>query len=297
MFADAISKATSIEGLSVALVGPGRVGTSLGSWLRDRGAEIAWIAGRRPDSARRTATALGGEAVELGTLPGKPWNLLLLAPPDALLASIAESLASDSTASSPTADPGRRIALHTSGSQPASVLTPLREAGLAVGSLHPLLGFPDIRRQPVPGTVYGIDGDESACNLARRLALALGGTAAQVPAEQRLLYHYCATLAAGGISTLLAVVEELADGVGLDPAIRIGMLNLTRAAVDAAAGATDAASTITGPIARGDCELARRQLLAAVERSADLEPLLTTLHAESERQVARGRSRSRPSHE
>lgn len=293
MFADAIARATPIEGLVVALVGPGRVGTSLGSWLRDRGAEIAWIAGRTPDSAGETATALGGEAVEMGTLPGKSWNLLLLAPPDALLASIAKSLASDSTAGGPTADSGQRIALHTSGSQPAGILTPLREAGLAVGSLHPLLGFPDIRRQPVPGTVYGIDGDESACDLARRLALAFGGTAALVPAEQRLLYHYCATLAAGGISTLLAVVDELADRIGLDPAIRVGMLNLTRAAVDAAAGATDAASTITGPIARGDRELARRQLLAAVEHSADLEPLLTTLHAESERQVARSLGKSR----
>lgn len=279
-----MSGSGQIERLSVAIIGPGRVGMSLGSWLRDRGAGVAWVAGRGLESAQAAARDLAAEARTAAEIMRKPWDLLLLAPPDDQLASIAEGLGGEEIA-----HPGNRVALHTSGNQSAEALAPLREVGVAIGSLHPLLGFPQIRRQPVGGTVYGIDGDEPALDLARRLALSFGGEAVEIPPRQRFLYHYCATLAAGGVSTLLAVVDELIDELGLDPAVRRGMLNLTRAAVDAAADSADAATTITGPIARGDAGLAERQRLAAVERIARLEPFLRRLHAETERQVARGR--------
>ena len=48
---------------------------------------------------------------------------------------------------------------------------------------------------------FAVDGDPEARALAGRLAAAWGGTAAEVPAEARPLYHFAATLAAGGVVT------------------------------------------------------------------------------------------------
>lgn len=292
MAVNAINETASLDGVSAALVGPGRVGSSLGLWLHDRGVRFGWVVGRSPQSIQATADALGAEATDPARVMHEPWDLLLIAVPDHRLAGVAATLA---TAANSEARAG--VALHTSGSQSAEVLEPLREVGLAVGSLHPLLGFPRRRREPVEATVYCVDGDDLAQRLARSLVAALSGSAIEIDPQRRLLYHYTATLAAGGVSTVLAVVDELIDELGLEPAVRRGMLNLTRAAIDAAAENADAAATITGPIARGDAALAARQLHAAADRIADLEPFLRRLHAETQRQVDRGRrapSVSRP---
>ena len=163
------------------------------------------------------------------------------------------------------------MALHTSGSLDASVLAPLRAAGSAIGSLHPLKAFP----QPLPdpaearGVFFAVDGDPAARELAARLAAAWGGVAGEVPPAARPLYHFAATLAAGGTVTLLAAAGEIAERLGLPEAVARGYLELARGALAAAGRALDAgrplAAAITGPVARGDAATVARHL-EALER-------------------------------
>ena len=269
-----------LDDLEVGLVGPGRVGTSLALWLAAAGARVGWVVGRERASALSLADKLGTRASDTDEIMQQRWDLLLLAVPDALLESIASDLAT-------TASGREGIALHTCGSQSAAVLAPLRAIGIHTGSLHPLLGFPSIREEPVANVVYGIDGDPDAAALAARLATVFAGRAIEIEAEHRLLYHYCATLAAGGLSTVLSVVDELMLQLGLDPALRHGYHRLAEAAVNAAGAATDTSATITGPIARGEAELADQQLQRASRAQPALAPFLKALHRETARQVMR----------
>src|SRR5687768_17323321 len=82
-------------------------------------------------------------------------DLLLIAVSDPALPEVAAILAQR---------PQAAVALHTSGCLDASVLAPLREAGSAVGSLHPLKAFP--RPLPAPaearGVFFAVDGDPPA---------------------------------------------------------------------------------------------------------------------------------------
>ena len=71
-----------------------------------------------------------------------------------------------------------------------------------------------------------MDGDPEARDLAFRLAAAWGAEAAEVPAAARPLYHFAATLAAGGVVTLLAAAEEIAERLGLPEAVTRGYLEL-----------------------------------------------------------------------
>ena len=87
-----------------------------------------------------------------------------------------------------------------------------------------------------------------------------------MPPEARPLYHFAATLAAGGVVTLLAAAAEIAGGLGLPEEVTRGYLELARGALAAAAHTLDEgrplATAITGPVARDDRETLRRHLAA-----------------------------------
>jgi predicted short-subunit dehydrogenase-like oxidoreductase (DUF2520 family) len=258
-----------LHGLTFSVAGPGRVGSSLAAWLEARGARQIAAAGRAvlPD------LATAGE------------DLLLVAVPDPVLPAVAAELARR---------PQAAVVLHTSGSLDAEALAPLRKTGSAVGTLHPLKAFP----YPLPdpeqarGVFFAADGDREALDLAFRLAAAWDAEAAEVPATARSLYHFAATLAAGGVVTLLAAAEEIAEGLGLPDAVTRGYLELCKGAVAAAVEAHEEGrplgAALTGPVARGDRDTVARHLEALRELAPEKLPLLRALARETLRQRGRG---------
>ncbi|HEX2642280.1 MAG TPA: Rossmann-like and DUF2520 domain-containing protein [Thermoanaerobaculia bacterium] len=270
---------TTLGGLRFSLVGPGRVGASLAAWAEAAG-------------ARLVSTARRGEAAALATA-GQ--DLLLVAVPDPALAAVAPELAGH---------PLGAVVLHTSGSLGAEALAALRAGGSAVGTLHPLKAFP----HPLPapeqarGVFFALDGDPAAVELAGRLAAAWGGRSALVPPAARPLYHLAATLAAGGVVTLLAVAEELAGRLGLGSAeagaVVAGYLELARGALAAAREAQEAGlplgAALTGPAARGDRATVARQLEALLSIDPDQARLVARLARETLDQKVRADASAAP---
>jgi predicted short-subunit dehydrogenase-like oxidoreductase (DUF2520 family) len=266
------SSGASLAGLRFSLVGPGRVGTSVAGWAVAAGAELVAATGR-------DGLAGFGSAGQ---------DLLLIAVPDGALAEVAERLARR---------PQAAVALHTSGSRDAAVLAPLREACTAAGTLHPLKAFPRVLSAPeeARGVFFALDGEPAAQDLARRLVAAWGGVAGEVPAAARPLYHFAATLAAGGIATLLATAADLAARAGLPPEVAGGYLELARGTVAAAIAApasqerapgAAALAALTGPVARGDLVTVQRHLEALKAAAPERLPLAVELARETLRQVA-----------
>jgi predicted short-subunit dehydrogenase-like oxidoreductase (DUF2520 family) len=271
--------AAPLAGLGLSLVGPGRVGRSLSAWAVARGARLDAVAGR----------------AELGSLDSSGSDLLLLAVPDGALAEVAETLARR---------PLAPVALHTSGALGASVLAPLERAGAAVGSFHPLKAFPRPLPDPAAavGTFFALDGAPRARELGARLAAAFGGTAGAVPEEVRDLYHLAASVAAGGVATLVASAGDLARGLGLPPAVARGYVELARGALAELARAAAwedpprLERAITGPLARGDFDTFLRELgtlAAAGPPAARRLPLLSRLAVETVRLTAGGEEAAR----
>jgi predicted short-subunit dehydrogenase-like oxidoreductase (DUF2520 family) len=252
-----------LDGLSFCLAGPGRVGTSLASWAVARGARLDAVAGRRPAAAAELAARLGGRAAALDELESAGSGLLLVAVADGAVREVAVLLARRTQAP---------VALHTAGALGASALAPLAGAGSAAGSFHPLQAFPRPLPEPVPGTFFALDGAPAALELGHRLAAAFGGTAGAVPEAARELYHLAASVAAGGVATLVASAADLARSLELPAGVARGYLELARGALaemalvaeGAGAEAADAgrglAGTITGPVARGDFATFLREL-------------------------------------
>ncbi|HEX4498098.1 MAG TPA: DUF2520 domain-containing protein [Thermoanaerobaculia bacterium] len=270
-----------LAGLRFSVAGPGRVGSSLARWAVAAGAELVVVGGRH---VGEPAWERGPSQVALADLTTAGQNLLLIAVGDGSIAEVAAALAGR---------PQARVALHTSGSLDASALAPLQAAGSKIGSLHPLKAFPQALPDPAEGksVFFAVDGDPEAKELAFRLAEAFGGVAAEVPASARPLYHFAATLAAGGVVTLLAAAAEIAGGLGLPAEVTRGYLELARGALNAAGHTLDAdrplATAITGPVARDDRETLRRHLAALGSLTPGKLPLAIFLLAETLHQTGR----------
>lgn len=270
------------------------MGTSLALWLVAAGARLVAVAGRdpgRPLDGRLPAVP----RVALADLVSVEADLLLVAVADPALAAVAEVLARR---------PQARVVLHVSGPLDASVLAPLAAKvasstrGSAVGTLHPLRAFPEVLPRPAAGTVYALDGDLEALALARRLAAAFAGQTVEVAGEARTLYHLAATLAAGGVTTVLALLAELLAAALLPRTLLAANLHLMDGALEAVRRAAREEAdpetfdraifdrAITGPAVRGDLATLERQraaLLAIAPR------LLGPIAALQDEALARGR--------
>lgn len=262
--------APPLDGLAFALVGPGRVGSSLALWAVARGARCLTVAGRAgSEAARHLAERLGARVDGAAQLAAPEAALVLLAVPDPQLPEVVRRLPA----------PGRShaVALHVSGAFGAAVLQPLGRTGWRTGSFHPLRAFPavepDLAR--AAGTFFALDGDAEARALGRRLADAFGGTSAVVGDAERPLYHFAATLAAGGVVTLLATAVALGRRIGLPEAALSGYAQLARGAL--AAAERDPAAAITGPVARGDLDTVERHLAALAAAAPEFLPLALEL--------------------
>ena len=258
------STRASLDGLRFSLVGPGRVGKSVAGWAVAAGAQMVAATGR---------DGLAG-------FDSAGQDLLLIAVPDGVLDEVAERLATR---------PQAAVALHTSGSRDAAVLSPLRTAGTAAGTLHPLKAFPRVLSAPeeASGVFFALDGEAAAMALGRRLVAAWGGVAGEVPPAARPLYHFAATLAAGGVATLLATAADLARKAGLPPEVARGYLELARGTVAAAISApTPPLAAITGPVARGDLATVQSHFEALKATAPESLDLARDLARETLRQVA-----------
>lgn len=281
-----MSRRVPLSGVTFSLVGPGKVGASLASWAVARGAEAIALGVRsESDAARELAGRLDCVTRPVSRLKSEGQDLLLVTVPDPELAEVARTL-------------GRRrhaaVVLHTSGSQDASVLAPLRRPGLrpsrpALGSFHPLKAFPHPLLDPAAGVgvVFGTDGDPPARELAARLAAAWDAQTVEIPKRSRLLYHFAATLAAGGVVTLLAAAAEILERSELPREVLTGYFELARGALAQARDAEDPAAAVTGPVARGDGETVLAELDALTETVPEMVPTILALARESLRQRRR----------
>ncbi len=283
-----VATSKPLAGLRFALAGPGRVGVSVASWLVAAGAQLTTVAGRAEPAAEghrglAACQGLGGRAVSLSSLATSEEDLLLLAVPAGALAAVDGMLSRRANAV---------VALHTAGSVGAEALPALAAGGCHVGALHPLKAFP--RPLPAPteatGMVMAIDGDAAALALAERLAGALSARPVVVPAGQRLLYHFAATLAAGGVVTTLGMAIALGRAVSLPAAVEAGYLELARGALAAvpptAQGGVEPSAAITGPLARGEREYLAQALDALLATAPELGVPATTTALETLRQLA-----------
>ena len=274
---------TAVKRPSVLIVGVGRLGTALGLALKAKGYEIDIVVTRRPVAARRAARAFGPGTMSLSALQLARFSarrqdrlnrcsLVLIATPDDVITEIAEQLAvifSSKSAQSP-----RRTVLHTSGALSADVLRPLRSAGFAAGSLHPLVSISDSRSgsESLARAFFSVEGDPAAVRVASSLVRHLGGRSFTINSSRKALYHAAAVTAAPNMTALFDIAMEMLGRCGLSPhRARQVLLPLAESTL-ANLATQDPARALTGTFKRADVSTVEKHLAAL--KSANLPQAL-----------------------
>jgi len=250
----------------IAIVGPGKVGRTLGVLATRAGWHVAAVAGRTPEQSQAAAAVIGhGARAATASEAAGAGGLVLLTVQDAHIAPLCEQLAEAGALGRGT------IVAHCSGALSSEVLAPARDAcGCRVGSMHPLQTFPTVEaaEAELPGAYCFIEGDEPATAVLAELAESIGCTAVHIAPAGKVLYHAAAVMACNYLATLLDAAAELAERGGvprqthraaIEPLVRATLANVF---------SMGPAAALTGPVARGDVETVARHL-AAIDRPGD----------------------------
>jgi len=255
---------------SVAIVGAGSLATFLAVALNDAGFTISEIVAHDSPRSRRRARALAakvGAQTVTAHSAALDATLLWFCVPDREIRGAASALAVHLAARAADNKKGRsqnkvRFAFHSSGALLSRELDPLRKAGAAVASVHPLMTFVAGARPSLKGVPFAIEGDDAATRVARRIVRELGGESFRLPAARKAAYHAWATMTSPLLLAFLVTLEEAARAAGLTredarrkslPIINQTLANYSR---------LGPAQSFSGPLIRGDAETVAKHLAA-----------------------------------
>lgn len=250
--------------LTVAIVGPGRLGQAMGRLLLGAGVPVNLVAARQLPRARKAVRFMGGgKAVGLKDHRLPDAGIILITTSDAAIDPVGRRLASRRK------DWSGRIVLHTCGSLPASILNPFKQRGAAVGSLHPYqtVPSPSAGVRNLPGCFWAVEGDRRAVAVARRWVKVLGGKSFAIAPEFKPLYHLSAFLVCPTVVTLMDCSERLLQKAGVPRKVIRPMLG--RFVSETVNNFTEfgGRKSLTGPAVRGDWKTLERHL-AELQRFA-----------------------------
>jgi predicted short-subunit dehydrogenase-like oxidoreductase (DUF2520 family) len=236
---------------TVALVGPGRAGTTIALGLLEHGYTVVGVAGRAPDAASTTAAAacLATRTV-LVSDAGRDAAIVLVATPDRAIEQVTRTFAA-------SLEPNALV-VHLAGSRGVDVFDALLDTrgDVRVGALHPLQSFPSATTglERLRGSWAAIAGDAQI----KQLAEELGMRPFELPDGERAGYHAAAVVASNHLIALLGQVERLAKSCGVPfqafaPLVNSSIQN---------AFSLGPSNALTGPVARGDLGTVEQHLAA-----------------------------------
>jgi len=253
---------------TVAIVGAGSLATFLAVALHHAGFTITEIVTRNWPRSRRHARALAAKVgAQLVTADSAVLDATLLwfCVPDREIRRAASALAVHLSAPALSHQKNKsknkvRFALHSSGALSSRELDPLRKAGVAVASAHPLMTFVAGAHPSLTGVPFAMEGDDAARRVARRIVRVLGGESFSLPAARKAAYHAWATMTSPLLLAFLVTLEEAARAAGVTPPdarrkslpiIRQTLANYAR---------LGPAKSFSGPLIRGDAETVAKHL-------------------------------------
>ncbi len=246
---------------TIAIVGAGRVGKSMARLWHEGGVfRVEAVFNRSREKARESVAFIGA---------GRPvWTWQAIARTDVTMIATADDAIAD--ACEELADhngfgPGG-IVFHCSGAVPSSLLEPARACGASVASLHPVKSFADPATaiETFAGTSCAIEGDDAATAVLTPAAEAIGGEPFAISTEEKLIYHAANVFVCNYLPPLVEIGLDCYEKAGVE---RMQANRIIRPLVEETVASifrTGTARALTGPVARGDAVLVRRQL-AAVE--------------------------------
>jgi predicted short-subunit dehydrogenase-like oxidoreductase (DUF2520 family) len=260
---------------TVAIIGAGRVGSSVGYLLRKAGYSVTAVAARSMASAETAADFIGsGEPGTDVVKAASHADIVFITTPDGAIKDVCDTI---------TAGGGLKtgsLVVHMSGAHSLDRLDGARTAGASRAVLHPLQSIASREQgiKTLPGSYFRIEADPEARTGARDIVTALGGRELSLPKwspdkDSAALYHAGAVAVSNYFVALIDYGLKFYQALGADKQLALkAVLPLIRGTLHniETLGVPDA---LTGPILRGDTQTVRDHLEAMQKRTPELMDL------------------------
>ena len=256
------------------IIGCGRVGRALARLWREHGVfDLGDVNDHTAEKSRAAVAFIGGGRACAEIAHMRAADVWLLAPPDDRIAACCNELSRSAMLAA------GNIVFHCSGALPAGILAAAVARGAAVASVHPLKTFADAAAaaQTFAGTSCAVEGEAAALSVLKPAFERIGANLFQIDASAKTLYHAASVLVCNDLTALLETGARCFDAAGLPRADAMRMVEpLLRETLDNVfrLGTTAA---LTGPVARGDVEVVKRQLAALSSADPQLDAVYRSL--------------------
>ncbi|HEX9021584.1 MAG TPA: DUF2520 domain-containing protein [Nitrospirota bacterium] len=262
---------------SVAIIGAGRVGSSVGYLLAKAGYPVVAIAARTAASAEKAALFIGaGRPMVDAAGAASEAKLVIITTPDDAIREVCETI-------SRAIKPGA-IVMHMSGAHSLDLLSAAKARGAHRAVVHPLQSLA-AREQGIrvlPGSYFRIEADPEALDTAKAVVEALCGFELAMPKwspdkHSAALYHAGAVAVSNYFVALVDYGLQFYQALGADKTEALkAVLPLIRGTLHniETLGIPDA---LTGPIMRGDAATVLDHLEAMQKRTPELMSLYKAL--------------------
>jgi predicted short-subunit dehydrogenase-like oxidoreductase (DUF2520 family) len=246
--------------VDIAIIGPGKVGTTIALSAIKSGYRIAALAGRDRKKTEEAAKTIGGDIPIYTPLQAASVaRLVLFTVTDSAIESLCTDLAKNKAFSE------NQIVVHCSGALSSEVLAAARDlCGATIASAHPLQTFSTVQSaaSAMPGAYWFCEGDKAALDVITQLIHRIGGVPNIIPSDKKVLYHCASVFACNYLVSLMDVALSVAESASLDRDLAWQALSPLIQSTIANIGKLGTDTVLTGPITRGDVETVASHLHA-----------------------------------
>ena len=241
--------------MNIGIIGAGKVGVSVGRYLKDNNIQISGFYDIDSDNAafaaQFTQTDCFSDLEELV----KVSDTLFITTPDNVIGSVWDCIKNNMSVQN-------KIVCHFSGALSSDVFTDSQSTGAGVCSVHPMLAFSDkLTSYRIPAnTFFAIEGEETAVSAVKSLFESLGNTVCRINKSKKSLYHTAASVLSNEIVALLDMGYSLLEQCGFSRDDAVGATkNLVSGNVKSVLE-NGCVNALTGPVERNDLQTVKKHV-------------------------------------
>lgn len=242
--------------MNIGIIGAGKVGVSVGRYLKDNNIQILGFYDIDSDNAafaaQFTQTDCFSDLEELVKLS----DTLFITTPDNVIGNVWDCIRNKNMFVQ------NKIVCHFSGALSSDVFTDSQSTGAGVCSIHPMLAFSDkLTSYRIPAnTFFAIEGDETAVSALKSLFESLGNTVCRIDKSKKSLYHTAASVLSNELVALLDMGYSLLEQCGFSRDDAVGATkNLVSGNVKSVLE-NGCVNALTGPVERNDLQIVKKHV-------------------------------------
>lgn len=242
--------------MNIGIIGAGKVGVSVGRYLKDNNIQISGFYDIDSDNAAFAAQFTQTDCFSDLEKLVKLSDTLFITTPDNVIGSVWDCIRNKNMSVQ------NKIVCHFSGALSSDVFTDSQSTGAGVCSIHPMLAFSDkLTSYRIPAnTFFAIEGDETAVSALKSLFESLGNTVCRIDKSKKSLYHTAASVLSNELVALLDMGYSLLEQCGFSRDDAVGATkNLVSGNVKSVLE-IGCVNALTGPVERNDLQTVKKHV-------------------------------------